>query len=772
MIWCKQRLVVLASPVAVVVVSLGVSPGVSATSPAHVNVRARVYASVMDTVRGTVTDEQGRPLAGADVVVSELDRRTRTDRAGSFSLAAMPTGARTIVFSYPGYQTVVRIITPGGSGTLDVQLRATPFQIEPVTVTAARAPVTRLFSPLATSVLGASALRREHSISISHTLESLAGVRTLSTGEYVGKPVLRGLSGARVLVAESGQRLEDYSWSDEDAPSIDAQLTERVEVVRGPASVLYGSDAIGGVVNVLPSAVPDALGGPSFVRTGFEVYGASNNMEAAGAVRVEGAGGAWGWRAAAIGRFAEDMKTPAGSLKNTGLFAGDGEAVLGARGRWGSGHLRYVRYGGEFKLLEANESAPTAFHAQRKEEEGPVRKLADDRVQLVWNLPLKQVRLEAHAQWQRHSLAEVSDEPGVLAVPGHETVQFDLLLNTFTAEFLAHHQSGPLAGTIGVSGELQSNATRGPIALIPDATINGAGLFAYERIAMGRLSIAGGGRVDTRHLAADANASLQLVQNTRDYTPVTGTIGAVLDLGYGFSLHGNVGSSWRAPTLFELFANGPRIGDARYDIGRADLKAEHGMGLDGSLLVSTTHVVAQAAVFRNRIDDFIFPRATGAFNSGLRVYNYKQAPASLTGTEASIELKATQHLTLRGRYDTVRGTNRETGEPLPFVPPPRVDINPELHARRFGPAQEAYFGVTAAIVSAQNRTPALDRATDGYVLVHIDSGLTHTIGARSYAFHVRVRNVTDKAYRDYLSRYKEFADNQGRNIVLRISTGL
>jgi iron complex outermembrane receptor protein len=751
----------------------GVSHSVSGVRPSRAGARTRVYAPVTDTVRGRVTDEQGKPLAGAQVVVSELDRRTRTDRDGGFLLASIPTGARTIVFSYPGYQTVVRTLGSDAGSTLDVRLRATPFQLEPVTVTAARAPVAPAVSPLATSVLGPERLRREHSISISHTLESLAGVRTLGTGEYVGKPVLRGLSGARVLVAESGQRLEDYSWSDEDAPSIDAQLTERVEVVRGPASVLYGSDAIGGVVNVIPESVPDALGGQSFMRTGFEAYGASNNLELGGVARIEGASGAWGWRAAAIGRFAEDMTTPTGKLHNTGLFAGDGEAVVGARGNWGSGSLRFAHYGGEFKLLEANAAPPTAFHALLREEEGgPVRKLMDERVQLAWTLPLTHVRLESHAQWQRHSLIEVSDEPGVLAVPGKETVQFDLLLNTLTAEFLAHHEGGVLQGTIGVSGELQSNDTRGPIALIPDAAIDAAGVFAYERIAIQRLSIAGGARVDARQVDANASSALLLAATTRDYTPVTGTLGAVLDLGGGLSLHGNAGSSWRAPTLFELFANGPRIGDARYDIGRADLKAEHGIGLDASVLLSRSGLVAQAALFRNRIDDFIFPRATGEVRNGLRVYHYAQAPALLTGGEVSIEVEATRHLTLRGRFDTVRGANRETNEPLPFVPPPRVDVNPELHSAQIGWAQQAYVGLDTEVVWAQHRTPALDRATDGYVLLHVDGGFSRNIGARSYRIQVRLRNLTNKAYRDYLSRYKEFADNQGRNIVLRIATDM
>src|SRR2546425_653334 len=184
-------------------------------------------------------------------------------------------------------------------------------------------------------------------------LETLAGVRTLSTGESIGKPVIRGLAGARVLVLGNGSRLEDYSWSDEDGPSVDARLAERVEVIRGPASVLYGSDALGGVVNVIPAELPDANGGPAFARSGLEVSGATNNAEVAGALRVEGASGRLGWRATAIGRHAADLHTPAGELDNTGFGALSGEAAVGFRGSRGGAALRYARYGGEFKLLEA-----------------------------------------------------------------------------------------------------------------------------------------------------------------------------------------------------------------------------------------------------------------------------------------------------------------------------------------------------------------------------------------------------------------------------------
>src|SRR3989442_1069806 len=176
----------------------------------------------------------------------------------------------------------------GGVGTGPVELTLLPaaVQVEAVTVTATRQPIDALGSPLPVAGLSGDRLRRTQSVSLARALETLAGVRTLSTGESIGKPMIRGLAGARVLALVNGSRLEDCSWSDEDGPSVDPRLAERIEVIRGPASVLYGSDALGAVVNVIPAELPDANGGPAFTRSGLELSGATNHAELGGARRV------------------------------------------------------------------------------------------------------------------------------------------------------------------------------------------------------------------------------------------------------------------------------------------------------------------------------------------------------------------------------------------------------------------------------------------------------------------------------------------------------
>src|SRR2546427_666229 len=324
--------------------------------------------------------------------------------------------------------------------------------------------------------------------------------------------MIRGLAGARVLALVNGSRLEDYSWSDEDGPSVDPRLAERIEVIRGPASVLYGSDALGGVVNVVPADLPDAAGRPGFVRGRVEAYGASNNVELGSAATLEGATGRVGWRVLGVGRFAGSLHTPAGELDNTGFGALSGEAAVGIRGTRSDAQLRVSHYGGEFKLLEAN--APAGPDSGGG---GPERKLSDERVQVTTSRSAGPLRLELKAQWQRHNLIEVSDE-AFGGGPPKDTTAFDLLLNTGTIDLLAHHGGNRLRGTVGLSGLGQWHHSRGPIPLIPDARVRGAAAFLFEELQLGRWSLLAGTRADARRVTADPDTALGLTAQRRSWS--------------------------------------------------------------------------------------------------------------------------------------------------------------------------------------------------------------------------------------------------------------
>lgn len=778
--------------------------------------------SASETLAGRVTDSEGAPIGDVDVVLVELARETRTAADGSYSFSGVPAGRYNVLFHRLGYaETTLETVVGAGAASLDARLTLTPFLFDAINVTAARTPRPVLDTPVPVSFLSGPALERETSISLSHALEKIAGVRTVSTGGQIGKPMIRGLSGPRVLVLDDGHRMEDYSWSDEDGPSIDPANAGRVEVIRGPMSVLYGSDAIGGVANVLPLPLPEVPVGsePGSRVTGGRLTGffGSNSRETGAKAMLEGVSGGLGWRVSTAGRIAEALHTPDGELENTGFGALTGEAAIGLRDETRSGTLRYAHYGGEFKLLEAGGPPPDVPEG---EEEGPERKASDDRLQLDGSLAAGPIRFELKTQFERHSLIELSDEalapdttakrgavgPGsgdagrALAEAGidqaflgagaekaeqKEQEAFHLLLNTGTLDLLAHHGEGnALRGVVGLSGMVQSNDSRGPIYLVPDAHIRSGAAFVFEELRKGSWSFLAGVRGESRRVAADANPDLGLAEDeTRSYDEVTADAGIVFRPVSGIALAGNAGRAWRAPTLFELFANGPQVAEARYLIGDADLRHEKSLDLDGSIRLERPLRRGEISVYRNRVEDFVVLRPTGIQHGDLPEWRYGQVDAVLTGVEASAEAQLIGPLWLSGRFDSVVGEEDASCDPLPLIPPPRVVLGAEILKPDLSWAELLRAGVEVVFVAEKRAhdaapeerhnvapTDAYTPLTDAYTLLNANVEVDRVAWSRPWEARLRVRNATNTHYRDFLSRYKAFALNPGIDVSLEIGT--
>src|SRR5438552_103817 len=702
-----------------------------------------------DTVTGRVIDAAGQPVPRAIVEIAELGKSVMATADGGFRLVLAP-GRYTLAVRRHGFAPAVREISVGvpPGGTFEIVLRPSAFQLEPMTVTATRQPLASETSPLPADALAGDALRRAQSVSLAHVVEALPGVRTISTGSQVGKPVIRGFSGPRVLVLENGSRLEDYSWSDEDGPSVETAFVRRIELIRGPASVLYGSDALGGVVNVISAALPEAAGGPGFLRTGFTLSAASNNIELAPGAQVEGARGNMGWRVAAIGRHAGNLHTPVGELDNTGFGAFNGEAAAGWL--WPSGSalaIRAVHYGGEFKLLEAN--APPG------ETGGPERKAGDERLQITGQRPFGDWRLETKAQLQRHSLIEIADD-----TTGTESEQFNLLLQTASLDLLLHHGGT----TFGITSVGQSSDASGREPIVPNASVLSGAAFAFERWTpgSGRWTLLAGLRADARRLHADRDDSLGVVAQDRNSQAWSGNAGVVFTPATGLALSLNVGRAWRAPTLFELFANGPHIGEARYELGDSTMKPEASRGVDLGIRVSGRRARVELAAYHNRMSDYVYITPTAVFIDSLRVYQYGQAAAEMFGGEALVEAEIGQGLVARSRVEVVRGTNLTSHEPLPLLPPVRA-------AGGFGWRDR--FSVDVDAYARPKRLNPLDIPTAGYALLHLGGGADVRLFGRAMRLDVSLRNALNQLYKSFLSRYKEFALDPGRNLIVRLSSG-
>ena len=701
-----------------------------------------------DTVTGRVVDNAGQPVPQAIVEITQLGKSVTAGADGAFLVALAP-GRYTLAVRRHGFAPAVREIAVGaGQPAIEIVLTPSAFRLEPVTVTATRQPLASASSPLPADALAGDELRRAQGVSLAHVVDALPGVRAITTGSQIGKPVIRGFSGPRVLVLENGSRLEDYSWSDEDGPSVETAFVRRVELIRGPASVLYGSDAVGGVINVIPDELPDAAGGSGFMHTGFALTGASNNIEVGAGARVEGARGNFGWRVNAIGRGSSNLHTPAGELDNTGFGAFNGEAAAGWR--WHSGSslgVRVIHYGGEFKLLEAN--APPG------ETGGPERKAGDERVQITGQRPFGTWRLEAKAQVQRHSLIEVADD-----TTGTESEQFNLLLQTGSFDLLLHHGGT----TFGIATVGQNNNASGREPIVPDASVLSGAAFAFEQWSpgSGRWTLLAGLRGDTRRLSAERDDSLGVVAQDRSAHAWSGNAGGVFTPVAGFALSLNIGRAWRAPTLFELFANGPHIGEARYELGDSTMRPEASRGVDLGVRWSGRRARLELAAYHNRLSGYIYITPTAVFIDSLRVYQYGQSEAEMLGGEALLEVEIGRGLVARGRVEGVRGTNLTSHEPLPLLPPVRAAVG-------FGWRDR--FSVDVDAYARPKRLNPLDIPTAGYTLLHFGGGTDVRLFGRAMRIDISLRNALNQRYKSFLSRYKEFAFDPGRNLIVRLSSG-
>lgn len=623
------------------------------------------------------------------------------------------------------------------------------LEAPPITVTAKPRAVSTLAAPQAVKVLEGRELDRQRGQTVLQAAEG-AGVSVLTTGAGVAKPVVRGLTSQRVLVVTDGVRQEGHSWGDEHGPEVDSLGVERLEILRGPHSLLYGPEALGGVIHVIHEAPPaegPALAG-RLVSDGF-----SNNSQGAGALSLKGyAGGGFGWSAYGSGRHSGDIRTPRGRLSNSGASETGRGAAAGLKKDWGA---LVLDYRGLDQRIEFHED-PAATTYQR---------VAHDKARLKASVPVGPLTLEAQTAWQRNVRREF--EAAADAEP-----KLRLVLDTYTADLRAHHEPlGPLSGTFGVSAMQQRNDTQGEEKLVPGYRVTDAGVFLFEEAELGPVTLSGGVRYDRRGMFVKEQGGLGVAAQTRRYDRATGSAGGVWRFAEGWALAANVGQGWRAPSPFELFVNGEHEGSGRFEIGDAGLVLEKSLNADVSLRRAGERVQAELTAFRNRVSDFVFSSPTGGTDadSGLPIFRIRQADATLVGLEASGRLKALDWLELEGAADMVRARNDATGKPLPFIPANRLKLGATATGRGTGALRRPYVSVAQRLIQRQNRVEDREQPTAGYALLEFGLGAEVVAFGSTASVDLSLQNALNAAYRDHLSRYKAYALNPGRSFNVKVS---
>lgn len=631
--------------------------------------------------------------------------------------------------------------------------------IQAVQVSATLKATRVLDAPQPVAVLGGAELRRAQGAAVGDLLEQLPGVRSLSMTTGIGKPVIRGLTHNRIVTLDNGQRTETQQWGHDHSPNVETANAEQVEVIKGPASVLYGSDALGGVVNVIAPKVMDAHGIAPFARARLTTAYNANVRGPDATLRVDAARGGLGARLALTGRATGDMRVPGGRLDNTANRTGHAEGAVGWRGEASRVALRYSEREERIEIFDDPIASPGYTGYQR---------LSTRRGTLEAERPLaRALRLETQLGVEENFRREYD-------AANATDIALGLLVRTATGFTHLHHDAaGPFSGgTFGVFAMESRFEKRGTHTLIPNSRSRGVAVYGLEHVERGRLRATFGARWDLRDLTVEDDAVLGLGAQSQTHTAVTGSAGLAYRVGEHVSLVTSVGRGFRAPAAPDLFANGFHEGTRAYERGNPSLGVEASLNADVGVRVEAPQLTGEVTVFRNAIRDYIYLRPFGTGPTTYDSLEVVQGDALLAGAEASLAWRAERWLTLQAAGDIVRGTNTVLDVPLTFVPPPRLTLGARVE--RGGMVGTSlvrpWLGVQAERNWRQTHLDPRDVAPPAYTLMHASAGGTLLVGARVLIVDLAVRNALDVRYRNFMSRYKEFADGPGRAVVVRVTT--
>ena len=689
-----------------------------------------------------------KPVVKATIIVEGTAIVTSSDAEGRFTLTGVPPGSDHVIIAAPGLMPlrVELTVTAAGAAPIDALLDAEVHYTEVVSVSPEARDLFASYQP--TSVLAGQDLNRDLSSSLGATLQAQPGVAERSLGPAPSRPVIRGLDGDRVLILENGQRVGDLSSQSADhGVPVNPAAATRIEVVRGPATLLYGANAIGGLVNVIDETIPSR---PVTGAHGTVLFDAGTNAAEANAATALSVGnGQWAAHFGASAKRNGDFHAPDEEIENSQSRGGFGNAGVSWTG--GSGYV-----GASYGYDDTRYGIP--FIEEGQVELTPRRHVAAAKAEFS-RLPgfIQGIRADVAVRRYRHEEI-VGGETGTRFA--NDTNEFNL--------FLRQKPAGRLTGTLGGWLLGRDFSATGEEALSPPVAERGAAAFFYEELTWSHFTFQFGARVN--HASYDPEQGLP----ARDFTDASGSIGLLFRpaaAGDKLTVAVNVARASRNPALEELYFFGPHPGNFAFEIGNATLDSEHALGLDASLRWRSGRTSGELTVFRNSIDDYIFrtPISDEEFEERFGpieeagefpVVEFRAADSLLQGIEAHTDIHLLRDLALELGADYVRGTLRASGEPLPRIPPfrGRVGLTYQRNALQVG-------GQFVA-VSNQDRVYGEETPTAGYGLGKLFASYSFETGGATSTITARVDNLTNELYRNHLSLIKDFVPEIGRNVKL------
>jgi iron complex outermembrane receptor protein len=725
------------------------------------------FINAQNKISGKITDKDNNPIKGVNIFVSELHKSSETDENGEYSINSVPGGTIKINFYLFGFITQNKsIFIQNGENKMDVVLEPSLFQMDEVIVATS---FHKLQSQNVMKVDHESmkSLQQKGTSTLIEGLETLPGISQISTGTSIGKPVIRGLSGNRVLVYSQGVRLENQQFGEEHGLGLNDAGVESVEIIKGPASLLYGSDALGGVLYFNPEkfAKSNAFEG-DFSQKIF-----SNTLGSNSSLGVKKSSENWKYLVRGSNTVHSDYKIADGNrVTNTRFNETDLKTGIGYSNSILSTVLRYNYNKLDLGIPENGIAEQSSSSAT----EYPKQAVTNHLLSLNSTLFFSTSKLDIDFGFISNNRSEFEDS---------DVANLKMKLNTLNYNLKYHlPKAGKLESIFGIQGMTQTNVNSGAEYLIPNAKTNDFGLFGTSNYEWNSNVLQAGIRFDNRNINTESYGILgdegSFEALTKSYNSFNCSLGYKTDLSKEFTLRVNVASGFRAPNLAELTSNGVHEGSNRYEIGNSNLATEQNVQTDLNLEYQNSHFEFFANGFFNKINNYIYLNPSPTTIAGYDVFNYFQTDAMLYGGEFGLHFHPhpLDWLHFESSFETVTGEKQSRGlgsDFLPFIPANNWNnsMRAEFNIKNW--LKDGYATLNVSNTFDQKKVSGFETYSEGYTLVNLGIGGQINIGKTHFNFNLNGNNLFDKSYIAHLSRLKnDGIPNIGRNIVLGINFNL
>lgn len=728
-----------------------------------------LFSSAQNTVNGTITAAGNKPLEQVSVAIPELNIETFSDANGKYTINNLPNGNFKLVCTYFGYETQSVALKLNQKETiLNVSLEESVNHIDEVIISTA---FNKMQSQNVMKVEHSSIkeLQQKGAATLIEGLATIPGVSQVSTGTSIGKPVIRGLSGNRVLVYTQGVRLENQQFGEEHGLGLNDSGIESVEVIKGPASLLYGSDALGGVLFFNP----EKFAKPNSFSSDFSQKLFSNTNGSNTSFGLKSSSENWkflvrgGYNSHADYKIASQIRTsPSGPdgerVTNTRFEETDLKAGISYSNSKFASVLRY-------NLNNLSLGIPSAIGLQttKRDPDYPRQGVVNQIVSLHNNFFFKNSKIDADFGYIANDRKEFEDNSIPVLHMDLKTFNYDL--KYYLPKF------GKLETIFGIQGMNQSNKNLGEELLIPDAVTNDFGVLATTNYEWNKHVFQAGIRFDNRKINTETHGISgeegYFEAINKKFNSFNASLGYKTQLTDNLSVRLNLASGFRAPNLAELTSNGVHEGSNRYEIGNSNLKNEQNVQADLNLEYGNSHFEFFANGFYNHINNYIFIAPNGNVIDGNNVYDYVQANAHLYGGEAGIHFHPhpLDWLHFTSSFESVIGKN-DDGEFLPLIPANKWNnsLRAEFDIQDW--FKKAYTSLNIESTFAQNNNSEFETKSKDYTLINVSLGGKVTFGKTKFDLSLNANNLLDRSYVSHLSRLKsDGIPNMGRNIVLGLN---